>query len=71
MVNQVNNCSFSGMFLAETRLKDGKDFCYHQERTIVKLESHIPSPWKPGGEPRLDDSCSHHPFSQSYRSVLL
>ena len=25
MVNKVNNCSFSGMFLAETGLKDGKD----------------------------------------------
>jgi len=67
MVKKVNNRSFSGMFFAETGLKDGKDF----GRTIAELESHVPSPWKPGGELRLDDSCSHHPFPQSYRWELL
>ena len=53
------------------RIERPKGLCYHQGMTIVELESHIPSPWKPEGKLRLDDSCCHHPFSQSYRLELL
>ena len=34
--------------------------CYHQERTIVELESHVSSTWKSRGVLSSDDSCFHH-----------
>lgn len=62
MINQVDNRSLSGMLLTETGLKNRENFVFVKKGEHLNLNCtfhHFAE--KSRGEPKLDDSCSHHP----------
>ena len=62
MINQVDNRSLSGMLLTETGLKNRENFVFVKKGEHLNLNCtfhHFAE--KSRREPKLDDSCSHHP----------
>ena len=54
------------------RVEKPRELCFRQERRTFELELHFHHfIEKLRGEPKLDDSCSHHPSSQSYKLELI